>query len=769
MHTLPSVLRSPRYARLYGAAQTSRDVGGSDRAPDVGARRRVHEAPPSASQLRLSPAARFGSARVGGQSVVALPGGLEEAAARIVDDADVRQLRRDVAHLSDLACEQPGLAPLRTELFRASLHGLRATSLYLTTQFPARHAVLVRVLDEARRRVLGAASPGTWAPRRILDYNANVADVLWAALAVFPAPGAIAEYEGEASSRELMRAGIAAARGGEAGRGSEDERAGAAGLRAHGPADTQHTPADTSPASSASMAHVRRTFRLRGDRAHVVDTQRPSIDVPYSETLAVDAYGLSALPTDAARERSVLRMWKSGAETLVLVDEATPRGFASIAAARAQLLTLGREAHERDGRGSFVVAPCSHDAPCPILNSAVATQQRTRRRDLSLCKHSHMYRAPTYSHAAFGKRASDHVAEFCYVIVQRGARKSLADAALENLGAHGRPAFAEDDVAAAAASIAAAPKAGVLDTLRRGMDGGLGEESAGVGGDCADVDVRAPGSVVHPAHATERAPHGTPESNGAPEDGGVPPSRAAAPGRDDSSLPASAPHPSKPVDALYAAGYTAERAMQVDALHWPRLLRPPLKKGGHVTMDACCPTGDIRRFTVAKSAGAQVYQDARKAHAGDIFPHSDKSGRATVIAPGGVEATEERAAAEAAEAAAAHHANTVVLAPDDGDMSPAARRARAQNMILVGLAGAPAAPTHKARRHAPVGADEEHIHINAEAQLLASEGKAPKTSRRAPKRAPKARAQEQAVREGLRSSRKQSRGDMDEALREYGW
>lgn len=56
---------------------------------------------------------------------------------------------------------------------------------------------------------------------------------------------------------------------------------------------------------------------------------------------------------------------------------------------------------------------------------------------------------------------------------------------------------------------------------------------------------------------------------------------------------------------------------------WPRLVLPPLKRGGHVIMDACHPSGNLERCTVAKSAGKQEYYDARKSTWGDIFPHWD--------------------------------------------------------------------------------------------------------------------------------------------------
>ncbi len=64
-----------------------------------------------------------------------------------------------------------------------------------------------------------------------------------------------------------------------------------------------------------------------------------------------------------------------------------------------------------------------------------------------------------------------------------------------------------------------------------------------------------------------------------------------------------------------------ERTGAAQGAPLPRLVRPPLKRSGHVIQDACMPEGVIQRFVVAKSAGAQVFYDARKSHWGDSWPH----------------------------------------------------------------------------------------------------------------------------------------------------
>ena len=53
----------------------------------------------------------------------------------------------------------------------------------------------------------------------------------------------------------------------------------------------------------------------------------------------------------------------------------------------------------------------------------------------------------------------------------------------------------------------------------------------------------------------------------------------------------------------------------------PRVLRQPLKRGGHVILDLCTDEGKIERRIVAKSHGKQVYRDCRQAFWGDLWPH----------------------------------------------------------------------------------------------------------------------------------------------------
>lgn len=62
---------------------------------------------------------------------------------------------------------------------------------------------------------------------------------------------------------------------------------------------------------------------------------------------------------EARQDDIVRRLWAAATDTLVLIEPGTPAGFARIRAARRLLI----------GDGGHVLAPCTHDAACPIEGS----------------------------------------------------------------------------------------------------------------------------------------------------------------------------------------------------------------------------------------------------------------------------------------------------------------------------------------------------------------------------------------------------------------
>lgn len=50
-----------------------------------------------------------------------------------------------------------------------------------------------------------------------------------------------------------------------------------------------------------------------------------------------------------------------------------------------------------------------------------------------------------------------------------------------------------------------------------------------------------------------------------------------------------------------------------------RIMKQPMKRHGHVTMEVCASNGDIEHWTIPRSQGKQAYHDARKACEADIW------------------------------------------------------------------------------------------------------------------------------------------------------
>ncbi|BGP23849.1 37S ribosomal protein S22 [Rhodotorula toruloides] len=89
---------------------------------------------------------------------------------------------------------------------------------------------------------------------------------------------------------------------------------------------------------------------------------------------------------------------------------------------------------------------------------------------------------------------------------------------------------------------------------------------------------------------------------------------------------ASASPPSSPdttVASIDANGSMVDPAVE---LAFPRIIAPPMKGSGHITLDVCAPSGELERHVISKRQGRQIYYDARKSNWGDAFPHTGFSG-----------------------------------------------------------------------------------------------------------------------------------------------
>ncbi|WVF69805.1 3-methyl-2-oxobutanoate hydroxymethyltransferase [Kwoniella sp. CBS 6097] len=208
-----------------------------------------------------------------------------------------------------------------------------------------------------------------------------------------------------------------------------------------------------------------------------------------------------------------------------------------------------------------VVAPCPHDGTCPLVGTR------------STCGFSQRIQRPVFTRRTKHSGRGEEDTGYCYVVFARGDRPQpslLTDAS--TLGAQGSNV---------------------------GRMGGVGREEAEKARSKQDGR-----SILREIEGHE----GVLEVVSLPE-----PDTYEA--RQNSQL--------EPTDQAGLDEMTQELRRQ--AYGWPRLVAPPMKRSGHVTMDTCCSDGNIQRMTFSKSHSKQGYHDARKSSWGDIFPHQPKS------------------------------------------------------------------------------------------------------------------------------------------------
>ncbi len=171
---------------------------------------------------------------------------------------------------------------------------------YAIARMPATFAAVAAALG-----ALAAALPDS-APRTLLDVGAGTGAALWAADATWPSLAAATLIEGSPPMIEL------------------GSRLAAKGGGAVGPA--------------------------RWIRADLLGPWEAE-----AHDLVTAAYVLGELPA-SARASLVARLWERAADALLLIEPGTPRGWATIRAAREQLRAAGAQ----------IVAPCPHVGACPM-------------------------------------------------------------------------------------------------------------------------------------------------------------------------------------------------------------------------------------------------------------------------------------------------------------------------------------------------------------------------------------------------------------------
>lgn len=177
---------------------------------------------------------------------------------------------------------------------------------YAVYRMPATYAAA-----HAACTALAATAPA-WAPRRLLDLGAGCGAVGWAAADVFPTLASMTYVE----------------------------------------RDTTMTALGRELASLSPAAAIREARWVNADLADLPGLAELPDSAPID--LAVAAYALGELSSGTAA--GLVDRLAASAETVLLIEPGTPRGYAAVLAARDRLIASGLT----------VAAPCPHSRHCPM-------------------------------------------------------------------------------------------------------------------------------------------------------------------------------------------------------------------------------------------------------------------------------------------------------------------------------------------------------------------------------------------------------------------
>ena len=633
-------------------------------------------------QLALSYAAPTGTST----SSIYLPEYVAWAISQLIAAAnDPKLLRADHLKLAHLTDPQEHMAEA------AHIPPKRSSLLHLATVSPHRYAAILAVLSEVRQRLstsspvdggsadLEAALP-RWTPDTVLDFDCAAGEGLWAAARVFrhadDAQGStsVQRYHGYDRRPNLLKSGKRVAQSSasnaspaEPQRPEREVRLKDDGEEIEVDGVTYYEQEAPEPGAAAEEdepeSEAAEPEFFSGPRSAMASVEKTFQSVPLAKdlasagaggrSLALSAFALSLMTNDSNRFEAVQAMWDSGAEVIVIIDQATPRGFASVASARAQLLQLGH------GGNAHVVAPCSHDKPCPLLHpfaisssvaSAVGARSDTGNpaKSKDVCAFTARYHTPTFLRRTKHSDRGEENVGYSYVVVRRGPRPSLLrEAQRRQPNAEGEELRSLVEELSGQAS---ETKTGILDMLRNAKKASAErrmlqevdpsatleapQDGTPAEGQDEMSDEQAMDELLRLLPDAIKAEVGTSDQL-TPEQmdsimaslratSSSQPTSTSSTSSTDSALELAAADESG-VISLPAPTDESELAMRLESYAWPRLIRSPLKKGGHVTLDACCASGNIERFTISKASGKQAYQDARKAKWGDLFPHPSRS------------------------------------------------------------------------------------------------------------------------------------------------
>ena len=328
----------------------------------------------SEHHVRNSEEANFGRKRIG---CVELPKPLIKGIAELVEGQEKRLIRTDALRLYDALRSTARIPKESNEDFDGSRkakklrnasasspskalvephklsYGPRESAAYAAGVLPSTFAAVINIMYEISGRI------SDFQPRSMLDFGTGPGTAIWAAKEVFK----LEKCVGVDLSEDMLRV----------------------------------------------AEHLEESMKKEGDnsiefkRYLGFDPKAPKTD------LVVSAFTLGDIASTALQKSTIEQLWAQTGDVLVLVDRGTPIGFSNIARARQWIL-------DSEGLNTHVVAPCSHDRPCPLLFSPQAKP------DDIWCHFSQRVQRPSFLMKTKHSKFNTEDSKYSYVVLRRGNR-----------------------------------------------------------------------------------------------------------------------------------------------------------------------------------------------------------------------------------------------------------------------------------------------------------------------------------------------------------
>lgn len=448
---------------------------------------------------------------------------------------------------------------------------------YMASRMPAVYSACYRILREVRRRL------PDFSPTKVLDFGAGTGSVLWALREVWPR--AVKELNLIEPSKSMQRAGL-------------------------------------------SLSQDMKDLPLIQSYDDIQALMKKTPKTKRKHDLVIASYVLGEIASIKDRISTVRQLWSLTRDVLVLVEPGTPHGFSIISQMRSHILWMEKRKVRKfsskakvgpnevvkdlvaAGMGAFIVAPCPHDGPCPLVNTGKYCHfvQRLQRTSTQLkCKRSK------------GPLRGFEDEKFTYVVIRRGFRPQqpwpLNDMEFETLAEQKvRRQLEEHDVDEDLYMDASDDNDDIIPHEEEEDGVTPDTDMTETGADDENDGENKEGMIAHVACDDDMTEADTNGEN-------VRKGRRALVVRESDKSETETDIDDEMDEEEENAGVHA-----APATGWARIVFDPLRRGKRVEMDMCrsirCDgsAGCFERLVVTKAKNPTLHYQARRSQWGDLWP-----------------------------------------------------------------------------------------------------------------------------------------------------